>query len=70
MPRDSLRMGSETYPTNENGTPVCARPTDEGEPCFRPVAVPGAPCADHRGESPMDDERVVWRPQDPDWSLD
>ena len=62
-------MGSETYPTNANGVPVCARPTQDGGPCLHEVAVPGTPCAEHRGRSPMDDERVVWRPRNPRWTL-
>jgi hypothetical protein len=62
-------MGSGTYPTNENGIPVCARPTEDGQPCLHEVMVPGAPCEEHRGRSPMDDEPIVWRPRDPQWTL-
>lgn len=62
-------MASKTYPTNESGTPVCARPTEGEKPCLCAVTVPGAPCEKHRGHSPMMDERVVWRPHDPQWTL-
>jgi hypothetical protein len=62
-------MGSETYPTNQNGAPVCARPTEDERPCLHEVMVPGAPCEDHRGRSPMFGERIVWRPPDPQWTL-
>ncbi len=62
-------MGSETYPTNEEGMPVCARPTEDGTPCLCEVAVPGTPCAEHRGQSPMATEGIVWRPRDPRWTL-
>ncbi|EMA47542.1 hypothetical protein C449_01211 [Halococcus saccharolyticus DSM 5350] len=62
-------MGSGTYPTNESGAPVCARPGEDEQPCLQEVSVPGAPCEDHRGRSPMFDERVIWRPRDPQWTL-
>ena len=62
-------MGSETYPTDESGMPVCARPGEDEQPCLTEVSVPGAPCKAHRGRSPIVDERVVWRPRDPQWTL-
>lgn len=63
-------MGSETYPTNENGKPVCARPDEDGHPCLHEVMIPGMPCAEHRGRSPMLADPVDWRPRDPQWTLE
>ncbi len=60
-------MASTVYPTAD-GRPVCARPTDKG-PCLHEVSVPGAPCRDHRGLSPVDTDPVSWEPADPQWSL-
>ena len=65
---DKTSMASGTYPTNEDGSPVCARPTPDGA-CLHEVSVPGAPCVDHRGHSPVEAEEVVWRPRDPEWTL-
>lgn len=62
-------MGRTVYPTDEDGVPICARPADDGLPCLEPVLVPGTPCHDHRGLSPIEAERVVWSRPDPQWSL-
>ena len=60
-------MASTVCPTNE-GTPVCARPTEDG-PCLHEVSVPGAPCHDHTGLSPVEADPITWEPLDPQWSL-
>ena len=62
-------MGSKVYPTDEEGEPVCARPAKDGRPCLKAVLVPGTPCHEHCGLSPIEAERVSWSPSNPQWSL-
>ncbi|PSQ55934.1 hypothetical protein BRD12_00020 [Halobacteriales archaeon SW_12_67_38] len=50
-------------------SPHTGPPGEDEQPCLAEVSVPGAPCEAHRGRSPIVDERVVWRPRDPQWTL-
>lgn len=64
-----MSMGSKVYPTDGEGMPVCARPTDGEQACLRTVSIPGTPCHEHRGRSPIEAESVFWGPSNPQWSL-
>lgn len=41
------------YPHDENGQPICARPSQDGQPCYRQVPVAGTACYLHETDQPI-----------------
>lgn len=41
------------YPRDENGQPICARPCQDGQPCYRQVPIAGTACHLHEDGQPI-----------------
>lgn len=41
------------YPTDNENNPICARPCNDGLPCYRQVQLPGVACYLHDDDQPV-----------------